>query len=189
MASGRVFLALASLLVAGSAQAATPGAVRLPFNLRGLETGSEVVYHPARWLTLRRSIDYVRAAPRDDIVRSTPRFSPRPRAYALTGDVHPFGDALRVSLGLREDDNRRLLRGTGDAVDTATGRYAPLVTVGVAGEVAEGLFLAGDMGFVGRTMTRPGDSSLLTPTDLMQGARDAGQGYRPVVQLSAGYRF
>lgn len=189
MASGRVLLALASLLIAGSVQAATPGGVRLPLNLRGLEAGSEVVYHPARWLTLRRSIDYVRAAPRDDIVRSAPRFNPRPRAYALTGDVHPFGDALRVSLGLREDDNRRLLRGTGDAVDLGTGRYAPLVTVGVAGEVAEGLFIAGDMGFVGRTITRPGDSLLLTTVDMMAGARDGGQAYRPVVQLSAGYRF
>lgn len=189
MASSPVVLALASLLVAGAAQAATPGTVRLPFNLHGLQTGSEVVYHPTRWLTLRRSISYVRAAPRDDIVRSTPRFSPRPRAYALTGDVHPFGDALRVSLGLREDDNRRLLRGTGDSVEIATGRYAPLATVGVAGEVAEGLFLAGDMGFVGRTMTRPSDSLFLTPADMLPGARDGGQAYRPVVQLSAGYRF
>jgi hypothetical protein len=186
MASGRVLIVLAGLLAAGSVQAATPG-VRLPLSLRGLEAGSDAVYHPTRWLSLRRSVAYVRAAPYDDMIHAPQRMNPRPRGYALTGDVHPFGDALRVSIGFREDDNRRLLRVAGDAADIGTGRYAPMATLGVAGQVADGIFLAGDVGLIGRAMTRPGDSLQFTALDAM--TRDAGQGYRPIVQLSAGYRF
>lgn len=189
MASGRVLLALASLLAAGSVQAAVPGSARLGLSLRGLDAGAEVVYHPTRWLSLRRSATYVRAEAYDDVVRSTAPLGRRPRAYALTGDVHPFGDAVRVSLGLREDDNGRLLRGTGDQGEIGTARYAPLMTVGLAGEVAEGLFVAGDVGLVGRATGRPDDSMLVTPADFAQVGSAAEGGYRPMLQLSAGYRF
>ncbi|MES2498146.1 MAG: hypothetical protein V4618_18670 [Pseudomonadota bacterium] len=189
MASGRVLFAVALLLSAGSVQAAAPGHGRLALSLRGLDGGGDVVYHPTRWLSLRRSATYVRAQPYDDVVRSAPTLGPRPRAYALAGDLHPFGDAVRVSLGLREDDNGRLLRSTGDRGDIGTARYAPLMSVGLAGEVAEGLFVAGDVGLVGRATARPDDSTIVTPIDIGPNAKGGAQSYRPMVQLSAGYRF
>ncbi|ATE65592.1 hypothetical protein [Rhizorhabdus dicambivorans] len=185
MAFGRVSLAIIGLLATGSAQAAP----RLALNLRGLESGSEVVFHPYRWLTIRRSIAPLRAEPVDDIVRADPLSGRRPRAYALTGDVHPFGDAFRISLGLREDDNRRLLRGSNDRSDIGTARYAPMLTAGLSGTVGEGLVIGADIGVVGRGMTRRSASLVVTPLDLMSGGRGEAKGYRPVVQVSAGYRF
>lgn len=185
----RFSLLLAGLASAASVQAAAPVAPRLALSLRGLEGGSEAVYHPYRWLTIRRSIAFIRAEPVDDIVRAGAAPARRPRAYALTGDVHPFGDALRISLGLREDDNHRLLRGSNDRSDIGTARYAPLVAVGFAGSVGEGVTIGADLGLVGRSMNRPSDSLLITPADLMAGKQTQAKGYRPVVQLSAGYRF
>ncbi len=189
MVSGRAFLALLGLTAAVSAEAATVAPARLPLNLHALEGTAEVVYHPRRWLAIRRSAAYVRAEPYDDMVRDRGTSARRPRSYAMTGDVHPFGDAFRVSLGLREDDNGRLLRVTDDGGDIGTARYAPLMAVGFAGRVAEGLVLGGDLGLVGRAMNRPDDSLLVTPLDLSSRERGRADGYRPVLQLSAGYRF
>lgn len=188
MALGRVSVAVMGLLAGGAAQAAAPAAPRLALSLRGLEA-AEVVYHPYRWLTIRRATASVRAEPVDDVVRDTGPVARRPRAYALTGDIHPFGDAFRISLGLREDDNRRLLRGSGDASDIGTARYAPLVTFGVAGEISPGLVIGADVGLVGRGANGAGDSQLLTPADMIVGQRPDAKGYRPVAQIAMAYRY
>lgn len=184
----RVPLLLACIAFAApiSGAAAAP---RLALSLHGLEGASEVVYHPNRWLTIRRSIAFVRADPVDDIVRAVPTMARRPHAYALTGDVHPFGGPFRVSLGLREDDNRRLLRSSNDLAATGTARYAPLMTVGFAGAAAEGLTIGGDIGLIGRSMHRAGDSLLITPVDLLAGGERPKRGYGPVIQLAIGYSF
>jgi hypothetical protein len=187
MMRARLYLAMLGLLTAGSAQAAVP-APRLALDLRGL-AGSEVVYHPYRWLTIRRSIAPLRAEPIDDIVRSESLAARRPRAYALTGDIHPFGDAFRISLGLREDDNRRLLRGSNDRSDIGTARYAPMATVGLAGEVSPGVVIGADMGIVGRRTSRPDGSVLVTPADRPGGRGADAKGYRPVVQIAMAYRY
>ena len=181
--------AVIGLSSAASAWAAAPQVPpRLSLNLRSLDGGG-VAYHPFRWLTIRRSITPVRAEPVDDVVRSIALAARRPRAYALTGDVHPFGDALRVSLGLREDDNRRLLRNSGDSSDIGTARYAPMMSVGVAGEMSPGMVMGVDLGLVGRGIGRPGESQIVTPADMMRGDRRDAKALRPVVQLAFGYRY
>lgn len=181
-----LLLACIALAAPISGAAAAP---RLTLSLHGLEGASEVVYHPYRWLTIRRSIAFVRAEPVDDIVRAVPALARRPHSYALTGDIHPFGGPFRVSLGLREDDNRRLLRSSNDRAATGTARYAPLMTVGFAGAIGEGLTIGGDIGLVGRSMNRAGDSLLITPVDLLAGGQRPKRGHGPVVQLAVGYRF
>ncbi|RYD87497.1 MAG: hypothetical protein EOP61_35465 [Sphingomonadales bacterium] len=60
---GRVIMGVAGLALAGSVQAAPPGAVRLPLSLASLGNGPEISYQPHRWLTIRRSL----AAARSDV--------------------------------------------------------------------------------------------------------------------------
>ena len=189
MAIGRVIVAVACLAMASGAQA-VPG-TRLSLNLRALESGTEVSYHPSRWLTIRRSVAFVRPAPLADAA-AAPAPAPasaRPRAYAMTGDIHPFGDGFRISLGLREDGNRRLLRAGNDRSDIGTAHYAPTISLGYAEEVGEGLSLGGDLGLLGNDMVRAGDAVLVTPIEMASRGRDQDRGYRPVLRLSAGYRF
>jgi hypothetical protein len=187
MVRTRLCLAMLGVLAAGAVQVNVP-VPRLALDLRGL-AGSEVVYHPYRWLTIRRSIAPLRAEPVDDIVRSETLAARRPRAYALTGDVHPFGDVFRISLGLREDDNRRLLRGSNDRSDIGTARYAPMATVGLAGEVSPGVAIGADMGIIGRGKSRADGSVLITPADRLGGQRSDAKGYRPVIQIAMAYRY
>lgn len=186
--SGRIPLLLVSMVLSAPLSAAT-GTPRIALSLRGLEGASEVVYHPHRWLAIRRSIAFVRAEPVDDIVRSVPTLTRRPHSYALTGDVHPFGGPFRISLGLREDDNLRLLRSSNDRAAISTARYAPLMTVGFAARVGAGLTIGGDIGLVGRSINRAGDSQLMTPVDLPSGGQPPRAGHGHVVQLAIGYGF
>lgn len=189
MASGRVILGLACLVAASGAEASPVAPARLTLSLRGLEPAVEVSYHPYRWLTIRRYVAFVRSEPADDVRAAGRSPLPKSRMRALTGAVHPFGDAFRLSFGVREDDNRRLLRGSDPASAVGTAQYAPLVAVGFADVVGNGLTIAADIGMIGRGRVGPHGSLLVTPVELMQGPRDEGRGYRPMLQLSAGYRF
>lgn len=189
MASGRVFLGLACLAAAGGADAAPVAPARLTLSLRGLEPAMEVSYHPYRWLTIRRSVAFFRSEPVDDVRAAGQTPLPKSRMQALTGAVHPFGDAFRLSFGVREDDNRRLLRGSDAASAVGTAQYAPIVAVGFAEAVGDGLTIAADIGMLGRSRFGPQGGLLVTPIELMQRWRDEGRGYRPMLHLSAGYRF
>lgn len=187
MAIGRMIMGVACFAAAGAAEAATPRPVRLPLSLHAIGTGPEVAYHPNRWLTIRRSISFARPGPfHEESYAATP-IAPLRKAEALTGDVHPFGDGLRVSLGFRQDKNRRLLRMNGDAADTATARFTPMIAVGVAGEVAPGLSIGADVGFLGRAFSYEGGVQLLTPIEQSQARRE--DRHRTFAQISAGYRF
>ncbi|KKC23793.1 hypothetical protein WP12_23020 [Sphingomonas sp. SRS2] len=163
--------------------------MRLSLNLRTLEGASEVSYHPRRWLTIRRSAAFVRPDPLADVTAVPAPASARPRAYAMTGDIHPFGDGFRVSLGLREDGNRRLLRGGNDRADIGTAQYAPTISIGYAEEVGEGLSLGGDVGLLGDDMGRGAGGVLVTPIEMTSHRRDEDRGFRPVLRFAAGYRF
>jgi len=191
MAVGRVIMGLACLAGAGAGHAAPPGVTRLPLSLHALEAGPEVSYHPSRWLTIRRA-----AAPIGrDLVPGARPSSDRTRAksnlHAMTADMHPFGDGFRLSLGVREDANCRPLRSSSDSADISTQRYAPLVSIGYGGEIAEGLSISGDVGLLGRSM--PGMSghgaAHLTPLDMAERGDGDIRRYQPLLQLSAGYRF
>lgn len=189
MAMGRVIVAVACLAMAGGAQAAPGAAIRLSLNLRALESGTEVSYHPSRWLTIRRSVAFVRPDPLADVAVAPAPASARPRAYAMTGDIHPFGDGFRISLGLRQDGNRRLLRGGNDRADIGTAQYAPTISFGYAEDVGDGLSLGGDLGLLGDEMVRAGDAVLVTPIEMASRGGGDDRGFRPVLRLSAGYRF
>ena len=180
-------MGVACLAAAGGAQAQVSRPARLPLSLAGLGTGPEVSYHPDRWLTIRRSISFARpGAFHEEPIAAVP-VAPLRKVEALTGDFHPFGDGLRVSLGFRQEKNRRLLRMSGDAAGPGTARYALLVAVGVAGEVAPGLAIGADVGFLGRSFSHAGGVQLVTPLEQSQSSpRD---GVHPHVQLSVGYRF
>lgn len=189
MADGRVIVALACLAMGAAAQAAPGPATRLPLNLRLLESDSEVSYHPSRWLTIRRTVAFVRPDPVADVAVAPAPLNARLRAYAMTGDIHPFGNGFRLSLGLREDGNRRLLRVGNDRNDIGTAHYAPTISFGYAGEVGKGLSLGGDLGLLGDEMVRVGEAILVTPIDMASRGRVGDRGVRPVLRLSAGYRF
>ncbi len=185
MALGRVIMGVLCLAGAGVADAAAPRPVRLALILNGLETGPEVSWHPNRWLTIRRSIAFVRTVGLNEIAPPAATVRPRPKAYALTGDIHPFRTGFRISLGLREDRNRQLLRASSDAAEIGTQHYAPMASIGFFGEVAEGLSLGGDIGVLGDDMVRSGGGTLVTPIDRAH----QKSGYRPVAQLSMSYRY
>lgn len=191
MAVVRVIMGLATLAVAGAGHAAAPQAVRLPLSLHALETGSEVSYHPNRWLTIRRA-----AAPFGRDAFQYAGFGPGPARFrsggrAMTGDIHPFGGGFRLSLGVREDANRRPLRSSSDRADVSTERYAPLISIGYGGEITRGLSIGGDIGLLGRTV--PGISGHgavhLTPLDMVERGHRGVRPYQPLLQLSADYRF
>ena len=187
MAMGRVIMGVAGLALAGLAQAAPPGAVRLPLSLASLGNGPEISYQPHRWLTIRRNL----AAARSDVFREEPSVTAPPaplrKVEAVTGDVHPFGDGLRLLVGFRQEKNRRLLRTSGDAADIATARYMPMAAIGIAGEISPGFSIAADMGFLGRSFAYEGGVQLVTPIEQVNGRR--GDGVRPLAQVSANYRF
>ncbi|KRB85403.1 hypothetical protein ASE00_00960 [Sphingomonas sp. Root710] len=188
MAVGRVILAVACLAMAGGGQAAPGTNARLSLNLRTLD-GAEVSYHPSRWLTIRRSFAFVRPDPVADAAAAPMPARARPRAYAMTGDIHPFGDGFRLSLGMREDANRRLLRSGNDRADISTGQYAPTISFGYAEEVGDGLSLGGDLGLLGKDVSGARDGVLVTPVEMASRGRDDDRGLKPVLRLSAGYRF
>ncbi len=127
----------------------------------------------------------------DRPIRDREALRPRLRTYGLVGDVYPFGAGLRVSAGVREGDNRMLLRAA-SANDEAVGTrdYAPVVTVGYAAKLSDHLILGADVGMLlpGKSARAGSPSMVSTPIDLQRGAVSPG-GARRVVQLSAGYRF
>ena len=184
---GRFVISVACLAAAGAGGAATLRPARLPFNPGVLATGPEAVYHPNRWLTVRRSIAFASPGNFHEEPSAAAPVAALRRADALTGDVHPFHDALRVSLGFRADRNHRLLRMSDDAADIGTARYRPMMAVGVAGEAAPGLSIAADVGMLGHSFAYSQTAELITPLD--QARRSSGNGYRPFAKLSAGYRF
>jgi hypothetical protein len=181
----RVIMGVVSLAAAGAGKAASPAAIRLPLDIASLGPGPEIVYQPYRWLTIHRRISTLRPVGVAEAVVS-PVQALR-KAGVISGNVHPFGDNLRVSLGFRQERNRRLLRMNGDESDTYARRYAPVFAVGIAGEAAPGLSLAADIGFVGRSIAYADTAELVTPIDQSSGAR--GGHSRTMVQLSARYRF
>lgn len=190
MSVGRVIVAVACLAMASGAQAAPGPAIRLALNLRALQSASEISYHPNRWLTIRRSVGFVRPDPvADTAPATTAPARARPRALAMTGDIHPFGDGFRISIGLREDANRRLLRAGNDRGDIGTAHYAPTISLGYVQEIGEGLSLGGDLGLLGGAMVGAGDAVLVTPIEMASRGRGEDHGFRPVLRLSAGYRF
>ena len=179
-------MGVACFATAAACEAATPQPVRLPLSLASLGTGPEVAYHPHRWLTIRRTIPFAQPGIAREESGAT-RIAPLHQTEALTGEVHPFGDGLHLALGFRQEKNRRLLRMNGDAADTGTARYQPMVALGVAGEVAPGLSFGADMAFLGRAFSYAGGVQLVTPVD--QAQRRRGDAVRPQIRLSAGYRF
>ena len=187
MSIGRMIMGVASLAAAGAAEAATPQPVRLALSLHAIGTGPEVAYHPTRWLTIRRSISFSRPGPFHEESYAVAPIAPLRKAETLTGDVHPFGDGLRVSLGFRQDKNRRLLRMSGDAADTATARFTPMMAVGIAGEVAPGFSVGADVGFLGQAFDYAGGVQLVTPIE--QSQRRGDDRHRTFAQISAAYRF
>lgn len=188
MAVSRVIVAVACLAMAGGAHAAPGPAVRLPLNLPALDA-AEISYHPSRWLTIRRSFAFVRPDPVADVAAAPAPASARSRAYAMTGDIHPFADGFRLSIGVREDANRRLLRSGNDRADIPTAQYAPTISFGYAEEVGDGLSLGGDFGMFANDMAATRDGVLVTPIDMASRGRDEDRGLKPVLRLSAAYRF
>lgn len=185
MALGRVIMGVACLAAAGAGEAAVPHAVRLPLDLASLGPGPEIVYQPNRWLTIRRRIAPVPPIGIGEAVVS-PVEALR-KAGVVSGNVHPFGDNLRLSFGFRQDRNRRLLRMNGDDGDSYARRYAPLVAVGIAGEAAPGLSVAADFGLIGRSFAYADTAELVTPIDQSNGR--AGNRSRTMVQVLANYAF
>jgi hypothetical protein len=183
----RVIMSMACLAAAGTAEASTAPVARLPLSLGALGTGPEIAYHPNRWLTIRRSIAFAQPGAFHEEPVAAPPLAPLRKADALTGDIHPFGDALRLSLGLREDQNHRLLRMSNDAAATGTARYRPMVAVGLAGQVAPGFAMAVDVGLLGRSFAYDGVEELVTPIE--QGRATGRDRVGLLVQLSAGYQF
>lgn len=182
-----------SIVVFLCALAASPAlakpALRLPLDLRGLEVPGEVSYHPYRWLTVRgvaRVRDGVQAR---GVLPSDSPATPRLRSFSMMGDVRPFGGGFRVSLGVREDDNARLLRGHLDRSQTSTGSFAPIMSVGWSGRVVRGVAIGGDIGVTTRRLRRWGSGVVMTPLDMTQQADADRSGYRPVAEVSAAYRF
>lgn len=187
MGLGRLIMGMACLAAAGTSEAATPPGARLPLSLAGLGIGPEVAYHPNRWLTIRRRIGFARPDPFHEEPAAAAPVAALRKADALVGDVHPFGNGLRLSLGLRQDQNRRLLRMSNDAAATGTARYRPMVAIGLAGELSPGFAMAADLGLVGRSFAYEGGVQLVTPIE--QGEASRRDPVAPLVQLSAGYRF
>lgn len=187
MVSSRLIMGMACLAMASGAVASAPA--RLTLSLRGLEPAAEVSYHPYRWLTIRRGMAFVRTVPVDDVRAAGQSSPPRSRMRALTGTVHPFGDVLRLSFGVLEDDNRRLLRGSDAASAIGTGRYLPMASLGFAASAGNGLTIAADLGVLGNGLVGPRGSVLVMPMDEVPGTTGGGRGYRPMLHLSAGYRF
>jgi len=188
MAVGRTIFALAGLASACAASAA-PRQIRLPFDLAALETGPEVSYHPSRWLTIRRSIAFVRLDPAEAAASAARASAPRRGGYAMVGDIHPFGSGWRVSFGVRESANRRLLRYRGDAAEIGTARYAPAVSLGYAGQLSPGVAFGVDAGVTVRPLTAGHGSVLLTPVDQALPSRDGARAYGIMLQLSAAHHF
>lgn len=188
MAIGRVIVAVACLAMAGAAHAAGSPSVRLPFNIRALDA-AEISYHPSRWLTLRRSVALVRPDPVADVATASTPASARSHAYALTADIHPFANGFRLSVGLREDANRRLLRSGNDRADIPTAQYAPAISFGYAEEVGDGFSLGGDFGVLGGHMFATPAGVLVTPVEMASRPRNEDRGLTPVLRLSADYRF
>lgn len=185
MALGRVIMGVAFLASAGAAEAAAPHAVRLPLDIASLGPGPEIVYQPYRWLTIHRRIASMRPVAIAEAVVSP--VSALRKVGVISGNVHPFGDNLRLSLGFRQDRNRRLLRMNGDVGETYARRYAPLFAVGIAGEAVPGLSVAADIGLLGRSIAYADTAELVTPIDQSNGRR--GDRPRTTLQVSANYRF
>ena len=185
MAYCRVIISVAFLAAAGTVEAAAPSSARLPLDIAALGPGPEIVYQPYRWLTLHRRIDAMQPVAVAEAVVS-PVQALR-KAGIISGNLHPFGDSLRLSLGFRQDRNRRLLRMNGDGGESYARRYAPLFAVGVAGEAAPGLSVAADIGLLGRSFAYADTAELVTPLEQSNGRR--GDASRAMVQVSANYRL
>jgi hypothetical protein len=185
MSMCRVIMGVVCLVTAGAGEAAAPSTIRLPVDVASLGPGPEIVYQPYRWLTIHRRVAALRPADVAEAVVS-PVQALR-KAGVISGNVHPFGDNLRVSLGFRQEPNRRLLRMHGDASDTYARRYAPVIALGVAGEASPGLSVAADIGIVGRSIAYADTVELVSPIDLPNGRRGGRSG--AMVQLSARYQF
>lgn len=181
----RVIMGVVCLAAAGAGEAAAPSAIRLPVDVASLGPGPEIVYQPYRWLTIHRRIAALRPVGVAEAVVS-PVQALR-KAGVFSGNLHPFGDNIRVSFGFRQERNRRLLRMNGDESDTYARRYAPLVAVGFAGEAAPGLSFAADIGIVGRSIAYADTVELVSPIEQSKGRRGSRSG--TMIQLSARYRF
>lgn len=180
-----------SIIVALSALVAAPvcakSAPRLALDLRALEVPGEVSYHPNRWLTVRGVARLRNLALSRSALSSNVTNTPRLRSFSMMGDVRLFGGGFRVSLGVREDDNARLLRSHLDRSPTPTGSFAPIMSVGWTGQVGSGVAIGGDIGMTARRLHRWGSGIIATPLDMI--ARQDRTGYRPIAELSAAYRF
>ena len=55
--------------------------------------------------------------------------------------------------------------------------------------LGDGLSLGGDLGLLGDEMVRAGDAVLVTPIEMASRGGGDDRGFRPVLRLSAGYRF
>ena len=187
MAIGRMIRGVAFLAAAGAAEAAAPWPVRLTLSLHAIGNGPEVAYHPNRWLTIRRSISFARPGAFHDEPNAAAPIAPLRKAEALTGDIHPFGNGLRLSLGFRQDKNRRLLRMRGDVAETPTARLIPMMAAGLAREVVPSLSIAADVGFLGRALDYAGSVQLVTPIEQSRARKE--DRHQAFAQIFAAYRF
>lgn len=198
MAFLKPFLICILLTATGAADAASPPRrhFRLALDLGALGLGSDVTFHPDRWLSRLRGRTFLTAGP-----------SARPgdgrrlklKNYGLVGDIYTFGQGWRISAGVHEDGNHMLLQPSQPGMpigEVTTRQYAPVVAIGYGGTVAPGLSLGGDIGMVfdGRQANamRGAASMLVTPADIAigQNQRDTRRSrHAPVFQMSAAYRF
>lgn len=172
---------------------------RLALDLGALRLGSDVTFHPDRWLSRLRGRTFLTAG-------TSARLGDGPRLklknYGLVGDIYTFGQGWRISAGVHEDGNHMLLQSSpqpGMPIGEVTTRqYAPVVAIGYGGTIAPGLSLGGDIGMVfegrGTNAMRASASMLVTPADVAieqsQPQRDTRRSrHAPVFQMSAAYRF
>jgi hypothetical protein len=207
MALRQIIAAVIAFALPPSAQAAMTlnrAPVRLAFNIASLSQGAGTMLTTGGRLVVTVHSRRLEAKLVDPAADRDADSALRPRlpGYALMGDVYPLGTGLRVSAGVREDDNRRLLRGTamGSAmirdVDPAgrmapgtaesTRQYAPVMTVGYSEQVAEGLAIGADVGMLFHGSRMGGSSIVRLPIETAGGAVNRRQ---KLIQMSAGYRF
>ena len=185
MALGRLVSAvLCAMVLAGPISAA-----RLELQMGAIAHDDRAAFHPGRWDKPQAILMRVAVAPTPSSETETDDRQ-KLTGYGLTGDV-PLGEGWRMTAGFREDNNRQLLR-SAFVDEVSTQQYAPMVAVGYGAEAATGLTIGGDVGMVrqSRSGSISDRSTLLnTPMDMAASTGGRNEGYRPMLTLSAGYRF
>lgn len=162
---------------------------RLTLDLRGLDNAA-VSYHPGRrraGAPLQAGAPLRLTARGEGPAAFPPAYAARSGNFGPTADLHPFGNGLRLSLGMRPEQRGRLLHGAGNAPDIANDAFAPIMSVGCVGQVGRHITIGLDAGFTARTSRGRGEGMVIMPSDMLQPAVRGG--YGPIVDISLAYRF